>query len=194
MCIRRWVVRIGTLLVMALLAACGGSGSGSSGGPFPPIGGEFSVFVTIRNEVEPNNDLTEADAHTLPTRGSAANYVGFGVIGAVDDTVDPVDYFVFTASRAHVFTVRMCPNMVGDLPSCAPFGTTELIDTSVAYFEVLDQSGTLLLSSQGDIAAGNFQEITLDAGIAYYLAVFAEDTVGATENYVIETVEKSPLA
>ena len=193
MCIRRCVVRIGSLLVFVILAACGGNGSGSSGGPLPPIGGGFSVFVTIRNEVEPNNDLNEADAHTLPAHDSTANYVGFGVIGSVDDNIDPVDYFVFTVSRAHAFTIKMCPNETGGIPSCAPFSTPEIIDTSVAYFEVLDQNGVLLLSSQGDIAAGNFQEISLDAGIAYYLGVFSEDTVGATKNYVIETVEQAPL-
>lgn len=191
--IRRWVVRKGNLLVLAILAACGGSGSDPPGVPFPPLGGDFSVFVTIRNEVEPNNVLTEADAHTLPANSGTADYIGFGVIGAVDDTIDPVDYFVFTPSRARAFTIRMCPKVAVGVPSCAPFNTTELIDTSVAYFEVLNQSGTLLLSSQGDIAGGNFREITLDAGVAYYLGVFAEDTVSATEDYVIETVEKTPL-
>ena len=178
---------------MLVLAGCDGSGSESSGGSLPPIGGGFSVFVTVRNEVEPNNDLAEADAHSLPTRGDNADYVGFGVIGAVDDTNDPADYFVFTPSRASAFTIRMCSRVASGIPSCAPFSTSELIDTSVAFFEVLDQSGTLLLSSQGDIEAGNLQEISLDAGIAYYLGVFAEDTVGATEDYVVEAVEKTPF-
>ena len=67
------------------------------------------------------------------------------------------------------------------------------MDTSVAYFEVLDQNGTLLLSSQGDILAGNIQDVSINAGIVYYLAVFAEDTVGATQNYYIEIVEKLPI-
>lgn len=151
------------------------------------------MFVTIRNEVEPNNDLSEADGHTFPAHGSNADYVGFGVIGSVDDTNDPQDYFIFTASRAHAFTIKMCPSETGGIPSCAPFSTIEIIDTSVAYFEVLDQNGVLLLSSQGDIEAGNFQDINLDAGVAYYLGVFAEDTVGASKNYVIETVERTPL-
>ena len=48
----------------------------------------------------------------------------------------------------------------------------------------------LLLSSQGDIAAGNYQDVSINAGVAYYLAVFAEDTVGATQSYYIEVVEK----
>jgi hypothetical protein len=128
----------------------------------------------------------------MPTHGADADYVGFGVIGTVNDTADPADYFVFTASRPHVFTIQMCPSMiVGDSP-CSPFNRINIIDTSIAYFEVLDQNGVLLLSSQADIVAGNFQDISIDAGVAYYLAVFAEDTVGAAHSYYIVTVERAP--
>ncbi len=87
----------------------------------------------------------------------------------------------------------MCSTVIGGFPSCTPFNTTDNIDTSVAYFEILDQNGVLLLSSQGDIVAGNNQDINIDAGVAYYLAVFAEDTVGATQSYYIEMVEKAPF-
>ena len=177
------------------LIGCGGgdvtNGPLPPGGP-PPIIGGFTVLVTGHREIEPNNSLASADAHTLPTHGANADYVGFGVIGSVNDTADLADYFVFTASRTHVFTVQVCPSVVGGFPSCNPFNADH-IDTSVAYFEVLDQNGILLLSSQGDIAAGNFQDINIDAGVAYYLAVFAEDTVGATQSYYIEMVEKAPL-
>jgi hypothetical protein len=175
------------------LVGCGGGSNGPPlpGGP-PPIVGGFTVLVTGHGEIEPNNSLASADAITLPTHGANADYVGFGVIGGVNDTADLADYFVFTASRTHVFTVQMCPSVVGGFSSCNPFNADH-IDTSVAYFEVLDQNGILLLSSQGDIAAGNFQDINIDAGVAYYLAVFAEDTVGATQSYYIEMVEKAPL-
>jgi len=182
---------------LLILAACGGGGGGNipqpPGGTLPPIGGTFTLLVTARSETEPNNSLVEADALTLPTHGADADYVGFGVIGSVNDTADPADYFVFTASRAHVFTIQMCPSIIDNIPSCSPFNTNDNIDTSVAYFEVLDQDGVLLLSSQGDIAAGNFQDVSIDAGVANYLAVFAEDTVGATQSYYIEAVEKAPF-
>lgn len=193
MYVLRCVVRTGSLLILAVLAACGGSGSGSSGGPGGLFLGGFSVSVTVRNEVEPNDSLAAANAYTLPVRTSDTNYVGFGVKGSVDDAIDPADYFVFTPSRAHAFTIELCPVGTGPVPSCGPVRTTELIDTSVAYFEVLDQDGVLLLSSQGDIATGNSQEISLEAGIAYYLGVFAEDTVGEGKDYVIETIERIPL-
>jgi len=182
---------------LLILAACGGGGNGNSaqspGGSPPPLGGVFTMHITGRTEIEPNNSLAEADAHTMPTHGAGADYVGFGVIGAVNDTADLADYFVFTASRAHVFTIRMWPSIMDNTPPCSPFNAIDNIDTSVAYFEVLDQNGVLLLSSQGDIAAGNFQSISIEAGVAYYLVVFAEDTVGATQSYCVETVEKIPF-
>ena len=134
-----------------------------------------------------------ADAHTLPPLGAGTDYVGFGVIGGVNDANDSVDYFLFTASRAHVFTIQMCPFEGIGAPPCSPLGTGDEIDTSVAYFEVLDQNGVLLLSSQGDVALGNFQEISIDAGVPYYLGVFAEDTGGVEQRYLIEAVEKVDL-
>ena len=181
-------MRVLFLLVSLALVACGGGGGG--GNSQPPGG---SSHVTGSPEIEPNNSLATADARTMPTHGPNADYVGFGVSGAVNDAADPADYFVFTASRAHVFTIQMCPSfLVGDRP-CSPLNTTGIIDTSVAYFEILDQNGVLLLSSQGDIAAGNFQDVSIDAGVANYLVVFAEDTVGATQSYYIVTVEKAPV-
>lgn len=180
---------------LTLLAACGENGDGSNSQPpnglLPPNG--VALRVTTRSEFEPNNSLAEADTHTFPYHDQRADYVGFGVIGAVDDTIDQADFFVFTPSRAHTFTIQMCSYVVGDLPSCGSFSGAAMIDTSVAYFEIQDQDGVLLLSSQGDFAAGNVQEIDLNAGVAYYLAVFAEDTVGTDENYVIETIEKVPF-
>jgi hypothetical protein len=192
---RTWkcLTGLSSLFVLATLAACDGSGSGSSRSSALPILGQYSVFVTIRNEIEPNNDLAEANAYTLPDHNGNADYVGFGVKGSIDDTDDPADYFVFTTSRAHPFSIKLCPVIADGVPSCGPIGTKELIDTSIAYFEVLDQDGVLLLSSQGDVSAGNSQEINLDAGAAYYLAVFADDTVDAARNYLIETVERPPL-
>lgn len=151
------------------------------------------MLVTLRGEIEPNNDLTEANVHTLPAHGSAADYIGFGVKGSIDDTIDSADCFVFTVSRTHTFAIELCSVIAGAVPSCGPIGTAESIDTSVAYFEVFDQDGTLLLGSQANITVGNSHEIIFDAGIAYYLGVFAEDTVGMTTNYLIEAVEQTPV-
>ena len=126
---------------LLILAACGGGGGGNSpqsGAGSPPFVGEFTVHVTGSSETEPNNSFAEADAHTMPTHGADADYVGFAVIGAVNDTTDPADYFVFTASRAHVFTIQMCPSIIESNSPCSSFNESENIDTSVAYFEILD--------------------------------------------------------
>jgi hypothetical protein len=177
-------------LTLSCLTACGGSGGDSTQpprDPSTPVIAPFTVVLTARGEIEPNDSLAMADAHTFPAHGANADYVGFGVSGFVDDTLDPSDYFLFVASRAHDFVFRLCPSL------CTPFGGISNIDTSVAYFELLDQDGTLLLSSQGDTVAGNLQEFSIDAGISYYLVVFAEDTGGASQSYFVEVVEKSPF-
>jgi hypothetical protein len=180
-------------VILSFVTACGGGSSGAGiaqppAGSEPPFVGGFTVFVTARSEIEPNDSLAMAEAQTLPAHGANADYVGFGVLGSVNDTLDPSDYFLFAASRPHDFTIRLCPSM------CTPVDAINNIATPVAYFEVLDQDGTLLLSSQGDNMTGNRQEISIDAGIVYYLAVFAEDTLGASQSYYIEMVEKHPAA
>jgi hypothetical protein len=124
----------------------------------------------------------------MAVHGPDADYVGFGVFGDVNDMTDTADYFLFTAARDHVFTVQTCPSF------CRPAGQEPGIDTSVAYFEVLDQNGTLLMSSQGDTVAGNYQTVSITAGLVYYLGVFAEDTVGATESYYVEVVEETSIS
>jgi hypothetical protein len=93
---------------LLVLVGCGGGGGN---GPQPPVGpppivGGFTVLVTGQREIEPNNSLASADAHTLPTHGANADYVGFGVIGGVNDTADVADYFIFTASRTLKFWIR----------------------------------------------------------------------------------------
>ena len=178
------------LLVLALLflSACGGGGGGQPpSDSLPPIIGEFTMIVTASMEIEPNDSLVMADARTFPAHGANADYVGFGVSGSVDETLDPSDYFLFVAPRTHVLTIRMCSSF------CSPFNGVSNIDTAVAYFELLDQDGTLLLSSQGDNVAGNLQEFSIDAGVNYYLAVFAEDTGGTTLSYYFEVAEKTPF-
>ena len=184
-----------TLLGICILltAACSGGGGGGGNnpqppdGPLPPSGIFITVQITARTEFEPNDSLAIADAHTLPAHGANADYVGFGVFGGINDMADAADYFLFAASRDHDFTVQLCPSM------CDPLGQGPFIDTSIAYVEVLDQNGTLLMSTQGDITAGNDQEVSIDAGVVYYLAVFAEDTGGTTQSYYVEMVEKLPF-
>lgn len=182
-----------SIACLALLAACGGGGGNNNqqppGGNPPPVGIFITVHVSARTEFEPNDSLAMADAHTMPDHGADADYVGFGVEGGVHDTVDLADFFLFTASRDHVFVVQLCTGIF----VCSPVSNGQLLDTSVAYFEILDQNGTLLMSSQGSISPGNTHEVQITAGLVYYVAVFPEDTVGANQDYYLELVEKDPF-
>ena len=182
------------LSLLALTACSNGGGGGNSAPPggtgVPPGGGfatSFTVLVTLRSEVEPNDSIAVANALTMPIHSATADYVGTGALGDITELTDTADFFSFTAAREHEFTIKLCDSI------CTGFDASDTLDVSIAYFEVLDQSGTLLMSSQGDLAAGNFQTISIDAGVLYYLGVFPEDTVGASQDYVVSAVEKPPI-
>jgi hypothetical protein len=165
------------LVLLLMLGACGGGDGRDPGcGPTsPPFGTRPSASISFNFEVEPNDDLTNANSQTLPTHRPGGGQVGFGVVGSLGDAMDAVDFF---------------PRLIVD--ACVPVIVDSLVDPSVAYFEVLGQNGTLLLSSQGDTAVGNMQEIALDAGVPYYVAVYAEATLNATQRYYVLAVEKVP--
>lgn len=182
------------LVLLLMLCACGG---GDDRGPVcrptsPPFGTRPSASISFNFEVEPNDDLANANSQTLSTPRPNGGQVGFGVVGSLGDAMDAVDFFLFTAERAHEFDIELwaSPRLIAD--ACVPVIVDSLVDPSVAYFEVLDQNGALLLSSQGDTAAGNIQEIGIDAGIPYYVAIHAEDTLSVTQRYYVLAVEKAP--
>jgi len=181
------------LVLLLILGACGDGGSSAGCGPSsPPFDTRPSASITFNFEVEPNDDLANANSQTLRMPRSGGGKVGFGVVGSLGDATDAVDFFVFTAERAHEFDIELwaSPALIAD--ACRPVIVDSLVDPSVAYFEVLDQNGTLLLSSQGDTAAGNMQEIAIDAGMPYYVVVHAEATLNATQRYYLLAVEKVP--
>jgi hypothetical protein len=182
------------LVLLLMLGACGGGDGRDPGcGPTsPPFGTRPSASISFNFEVEPNDDLTNANSQTLPTHRPGGGQVGFGVVGSLGDAMDAVDFFLFTAERAHEFDIELWASPQFIVDACVPVIVDSLVDPSVAYFEVLGQNGTLLLSSQGDTAVGNMQEIALDAGVPYYVAVYAEATLNATQRYYVLAVEKVP--
>ena len=114
--------------------------------------------------------------------------VGFEVIGHVKEPTDSSDYFSFAAVRSHDYTVILCQEEL-----CLPFEFPETVDVANAYFEVLDQNGDRILSTQGDMVFGNRRELLIDAGVIYYIAVYAEDTQGAGQTYFLSVIEKLPI-
>ncbi len=168
------------------LAACGGS---SSAPPpeedfFGPGLGIATGTVVIQSEVEPNDSIAMADPVTVPTPSPTDDFVGFQVNGTINNLTDGVDTFSFTAARTRMYSIKLCPS------TCSGIGRGGSLDVAIAYFDVLDQSGNVLLSSQGDNIVGNNREINIDAGVLYYIMVLAEDTMNAAQAYSLHAVEK----
>ena len=61
------------------------------------------------------------------------------------------------------------------------------IDTPTAYFEIVDGSGDVVVSSRG---GENMMVARFEAGISYYARVVAADTMGATIGYRFTLYER----
>ena len=173
-------------------ATCGGtypiSGSGNStpppnvtGGMTPPPSGS-GIAALLNDEIEANNTFANANIMSYPTRTASITHIGWVANGSISDMNDVADYFSFTAPIGRDYTIRLCP------PSGSPCSGTTGIDTLTAFFELLDQDGNVLLSSQA--AATNAYEMAIDAGVVYYVRVMAGDTMGSTVSYSFQAFER----
>ena len=177
-------------------ANCGNSGSsgssaGSGGGsPTPPTGtgsttpppSGSGIAALINDELEPNDTLANANIMSYPTRSDSITHIGWVANGSISDMNDAADYFSFTAPLGRDYTIRLCP------PSGSPCNGTTGIDTLTAFFELLDQDGNVLLSSQA--GPTNAFEMAIDAGVVYYVRVMVGDTMGSIVNYNFQVYEK----
>lgn len=168
----------------------GGSAGSGGGGPTPPTGtgsttpppSGSGIAALINDELEPNDTLANANIMSYPTRSGSITHIGWVANGSISDMNDAADYFSFTAPLGRDYTIRLCP------PSGSPCNGTSGIDTLTAYFELLDQDGTVLLSSQA--GPTNAFEMAIDAGVVYYVRVMAGDTMGSIVGYNFQSFEK----
>jgi len=151
----------------------------------PPAGNSPPGRLVMRTiiEVEPNNDLSMANAASMPSRTEPENRVGFFTFSTINDLSDTVDAFAFTVAETRTFHINLCPP--GDGPGCP----TQGLDVFTAFFRILDQSGNVLLTSQADELQGNIHSLTFDAGVLYYVTVFAGDTMTADVEYKLGVFE-----
>jgi len=168
-----------------------GSGGGTVPEPSttpPPSVGSAESSPLISSEafdVEPNNSMSTAAAASFPTPLVPAQSVGFAVNGTINNLIDGVDTYAFTAARSRTFVFQLCASR----NLCNPLTLGGSLDVAIAYFSVVDQSGTELLSSQGNTVGGNVQHMRVDAGVLYYVMVVAEDTKNEDRDYFLRVFE-----
>ena len=151
--------------------------------PPPPVeSAEFYPLISrVVYDVEPNDSMSTASAASLATGQVPEQRVGFSAYGAINNLTDGVDTYAFTAARSRTFVFALTHRD----PT-----TDGILDVATAYFSVLDQYGTVLLSSQGDTRFGNGQHaMRIDAGVLYYVMVVAEDTVNEEQKYTLRVSE-----
>jgi hypothetical protein len=136
-------------------------------------------------ELEPNNDLANANLPSYAARTSTGQEIGWYVVGSIDDLTDITDAFAITPNQTRDHVLALCP------PESSICDANTGIDTLTAFFRVLDQDGNVLLTSEADTESGNNNRITFDAGMLYYVTVDAGDTMGVTVDYRLFVYEAS---
>jgi hypothetical protein len=168
------------------IAACGGGGGGNKGGGGPaPIPGFIfnrSPIVEVFVEIEPNDTMATATPLPLTDTANIADIV-IG-LGDVDTSSDIYDFYSLTASHGRGHHFQLCAS------DCAVGASTGNIDVAAAYFDVLDASGNILISTANDPGSGNIVEIELDAGVLYYVVVTAENTPMPFQFYSIFLIDR----
>ena len=156
-----------------------GTSSGNSSGTSDPPADSGTIRILGQNEIEPNDDFINANPVNFSS--STDGKVGFKVDASVSDVDDHDDYYTFVRSRARDLRFQLCP------PGQMICENGVQVDTLTAFYEVLDQDGNVLASTQA--ADFNVNVMHVDAGIPYYVRVTAGDTMAATVGYTLTVYE-----
>ena len=178
----------------AVSGSSSSSSSGSSGGSVssggssspPPSAADNNIYLAANNEMEPNNELINANIPQYSSRPDPSDQTGWIVNGSANDFNDTRDAFALTPHRAFRYWIALCPP--GDVTACyGPVG----MDPVTLFWRLLDQDGNEIASSQG--TDSNKTLVTLEAGVLYYIVVDAGDTMGVNVQYKLKAFEMQPL-
>jgi len=162
----------------------------SNCGGHVPNSGSFAVRVRFADEVEPNDDLSTANALYMPVPDAPEDLIGIVVQGSFDDTMDRVDTYSFTRERSRWLFVKLCGL------SCVPGsetdsnGNPDSLPVSIAHFNVLNADGELIATTAGHSLTENYGELCIDVGVITYIEVHAYNTLGLVQHYWISVYER----
>ncbi len=178
-------------LYLLLLGCSGGDGNGNP--PPPPLscdgtGPSGPSQIAIFTEVEPNNDLASAFGVAIPTP-TADRGVGLLVGGTVHESADRIDVISFTSTRTIRFFVKLCEDSCNIGFGNDQNGNPDSLDTSIAYFDVMDASGMVIGSSLTNVSTENYTELCIEGGVITYIQVIANNTLNAAQDYRVSAME-----
>ena len=125
----------------------------------------------------------------IPTLGPTAHSVGLLIGGNIHDTLDRVDVFSFTSSRSIKFFFKLCESSCNSALGNDRDGNPDSLDNAIAYFDVLDAAGNIMMSTQANNSTDNYGEVCVDGGVITYIMVTANNTVTAPQDYRITAFE-----
>ena len=126
----------------------------------------------------------------IPTPGpTTSDSVGLLINGNVHDTLDHVDTFSFTSSRTIKFFFKLCESSCNSGSGNDKNGNPDSLDISIAYFDVIDAAGNIMMSTQAKSSTENYIEMCVDGGVITYIKVVANDTMNAPQDYKITAFE-----
>ena len=158
--------------------------------PPPPSDPANSPLITMEAyDVEPNNEISMANPVTFPAPLSPTQSVGFHVNGDYSNLSDGVDAFAMVANRPRTFMFQLCASSAGE--ECNQVFPEGRLDIDVAYLDVYDQGGMLLMTSQANTIDGNLLRMPVDAGVLYYVVVVAQNTGNSVRSYYLRVYEST---
>jgi len=180
------------LTLCLYLSLLGCSSGNSNGGPPPPAcdgtGFVDSSSFPIVTEIEPNNDISTAFGVAIPSP-TASQSVGLLVLGSVHDSLDPIDTIAFTSTRSIKFFIKLCEDSCNGASGNDEDGNPDSLDTSIAYFDVLDAAGMVMGSTRSNISTENYAELCIEGGVITYIQVIAGNTLNAAQGYRVSAME-----
>lgn len=175
---------------------CAGAGivSGSSScSEGSPTSGGFKLSIHRGVEVEPNDDLSTANAVYMPVPAAPEDLSGFIIDGSVNDTTDRTDIFSFTTQRSRRIFFKLCEASCDTRSETDTNGNPDSLFVWNAYFSVLDfDGGTIATTARGN-PNENYGELYIDAGVVIYISVYANNTFNLDQPYRISAVEMVAL-
>jgi hypothetical protein len=149
---------------MAVLALCADNNAyGSVDLSHSPVRAPFLLSGTTRNEQEPNNDLSHAQA-------ISPSLIISGGMGAVDDE----DYYSFTGKKGQIVTMTCESDMIS---------SSSHLDT---FVEIYDGAGDLIAENDDsglNNTTDSFLQIVLPEDGTYYIAVSDYSYDGGSQGY-----------
>lgn len=146
----------------------GGTASGSSG---------RTAVVNHVNEFEPNNTLDNANVVQFPTAPLDSSVV-LDIIGSVQETDDPADFFIFTPDRSDTHGIYLCAE------TC-----DELVEDDAVYIMLYDQNQTTIASTPVGTVSEQLLVAELTAGLAYYVEVHGYNTGPVAYDYQLVIID-----